>query len=204
MVSKASLAINLQNFDGWSSSKIDQLKIRAAYGETGSSAGFGSIFTLNQTAIGGNGGSSISSSKGDAAIQPETSQELEAGIDLRLIGKIGVELSYYNRNVKDLILSRALETSSGFGSETTNLADLKNYGIELGLNIDAYNTENFTWNSGIQFWFNRSEITKAKVPAFPQPGAGFGLGLGTFYIQEGQPVTQLAGMLMVFLLKLAT
>ena len=191
---KASLAINLQNFDGWSSSKIDQLKVRAAYGETGSSAGFGSIFTsLNQTAVGGNGGSSISSSKGDAAIQPETSQELEVGIDLRLIGKIGVELSYYNRNVKDLILSRALETSSGFADETTNLADLKNYGVELGLNIDAYNTENFTWSPGIQFWFNRSEITRLEVPAFPQPGAGFGLGLGTFYIQEGQPVTQLAG-----------
>ena len=104
-----------------------------------------------------------------------------------------MELSYYNRNVKDLILSRSLPTSSGFGSETTNLADLKNYGIELGLNINAYDNESFSWNSGIQFWFNRSEITRLDVPAFPQPGAGFGLGLGTFYIQEGQLVTQLAG-----------
>ncbi len=191
---KASLAINLQNFDGWQSATIDQLKVRAAYGETGSSASFGSVFTsLNQTSIGGVGGSSISSLKGDSNIQPETSQELEAGIDLRFLGKIGVELSYYNRNVKDLILSRALETSSGFGSETTNLADLKNYGVELGLNIDAYDTETFSWDTGIQFWFNRSEITRLDVPAFPQPGAGFGLGLGTFYIQEGQPVTQLAG-----------
>lgn len=191
---KASLAVNLQNFDGWSSENIDQLKLRAAYGETGSSASFGSIFTsLNQVAIGGNGGSSISRLRGDAAIEPETSQELEAGIDLRFFGKIGMELSYYNRNVKDLILSRSLPTSSGFGSETTNLADLKNYGIELGLNINAYDNESFSWNSGIQFWFNRSEITRLDVPAFPQPGAGFGLGLGTFYIQEGQPVTQLAG-----------
>ena len=63
----------------------------------------------------------------EIAIQPETSQELEAGIDLRLIGKIGVELSYYNRNVKDLILSR-FKTSSGFGDETT-IFNLKNYGI---------------------------------------------------------------------------
>ncbi|NNC46736.1 MAG: SusC/RagA family TonB-linked outer membrane protein, partial [Winogradskyella sp.] len=43
------------------------------------------------------------------------------------------------------------------------------------------------------FWFNRSEVTRLDVPAFPQPGAGFGLGLGTFYIQEGAPVTQLVG-----------
>ena len=95
--------------------------------------------------------------------------------------------------MKDLILSRSLPTSSGFSRETTNLADLENKGFEVGINIDAYDTDRFSWNSGIQFWLNRSEITRLEVPAFPQPGAGFGLGLGTFYIQEGQPVTQLAG-----------
>ena len=191
---KASLAVNIQNFGDWNNSAIDQLKLRAAYGETGSSASFGSIFTsLNSVAIGGNGGSSIAALRGDANIEPETSQELEVGIDLRFIQKIGLELSYYNRNVKDLILSRSLPTSSGFSRETTNLADLENRGIEVGLNIDAFNNERFSWNSGIQFWFNRSEITRLDVPAFPQPVAGFGLGLGTFYIQQGQPVTQLVG-----------
>lgn len=191
---KASLAVNIQNFGDWNNSTIDQLKLRAAYGETGSSASFGSIFTsLNSVAIGGNGGSSIAALRGDANIEPETSQELEVGIDLRFIQKIGLELSYYNRNVKDLILSRSLPTSSGFSRETTNLADLENRGVEVGLNIDAFNNERFSWNSGIQFWFNRSEITRLDVPAFPQPGAGFGLGLGTFYIQQGQPVTQLVG-----------
>ena len=120
-------------------------------------------------------------------------KNLEVGVDLRFLGKIGLELTYYNRNVKDLILSRSLPTSSGFSRETTNLADLENKGFEVGINIDAYDTDRFSWNSGIQFWLNRSEITRLDVPAFPQPGAGFGLGLGTFYIQEGQPVTQLAG-----------
>ena len=191
---KASLAINLQNFDWWNFSNIDQFKLRAAYGETGSSASFGSVFTsLNQISIGGVGGSTIASLKGDKDIEPETSKEFEAGIDFRLINKIGVQLSFYDRNVKDLILSRTLPTSSGFGTETTNLADLKNSGIELGINIDAIDNNSFSWNSGVQFWFNRSEVTRLGVPAFPQPGAGFGLGLGTFYIQEGQPVTQLVG-----------
>ena len=61
------------------------------------------------------------------------------------------------------------------------------------INIDAFNNENFIWNTGVNFWLNRSEITRLNVPAFPQPGAGFGLGLGSFYIQEGAPVTQLVG-----------
>tara|TARA_B100001173_G_scaffold174908_1_gene150929 strand:- start:1392 stop:4259 length:2868 start_codon:yes stop_codon:yes gene_type:complete len=191
---KASLAVNIHNFGDWNTGAIDQIKLRAAYGETGSSASFGSIFTsLNSVSIGGVGGSSVASLRGDANIEPETSQEFEIGLDLRFIQKIGFEFSYYNRNVKDLILSRSLPTSSGFSTETTNLADLENKGIELGINIDAFNNDRFSWNSGIQFWLNRSEVTRLEVPAFPQPGAGFGLGLGTFYIQQGQPVTQLVG-----------
>ncbi|MBT8320063.1 MAG: SusC/RagA family TonB-linked outer membrane protein, partial [Eudoraea sp.] len=192
---KASLAVNLHNFDFWEgSSFLDRLKLRAAYGETGSSGAFGSAFTsLNQVSIGGNGGSSINALKGDPDIEPETSSEFEVGFDAGLFNDVSLEVSYYNRNVNDLLLSRVLPTSTGFGSETTNLADLKNYGLEVGLNVSAFNEENFVWKSTLNFWFNRSEITRLDVPAFPQPGAGFGLGLGTFYIEEGKPVTQLAG-----------
>lgn len=191
---KASLAVNLHNFGGWKSAAINTLKLRAAYGETGSSGAFGSTFTgLNQVSIGGNGGSSINALLGDENIIPETSQEFEVGFDTGLFDRVSLEVSYYNRQVKDLILSRALPASSGFGSERTNLADLTNQGIEVGLSIFPVRNENFNWNSNINFWLNRSEITRLDVPAFPQPGAGFGLGLGSFFIQEGQPVTQLAG-----------
>jgi TonB-linked SusC/RagA family outer membrane protein len=191
---KASLAINLHNFDFWSDGALQRLKLRAAYGETGSSGAFGSAFTgLNQVTIGGVGGSSISALLGDPDIEPETSSEFEIGFDAGLFNKVNLEVSYYNRNVSDLLLSRVLPTSSGFGSETTNLADLKNYGVEVGITVNPVQTENFFWSSNINWWFNRSEITRLDVPAFPQPGAGFGLGLGTFFIEEGQPVTQLAG-----------
>jgi TonB-linked SusC/RagA family outer membrane protein len=192
---KASLAVNLHNFDFWGgSSFLNRMKLRAAYGETGSSGAFGSAFTsLNQVSIGGNGGSSINALKGDPDIEPETSSEFEVGFDAGLFNDVSLEVSYYNRNVNDLLLNRVVPTSTGFGSETTNLADLKNYGIEVGLNVNAFNEENFIWKSTLNFWFNRSEVTRLDVPAFPQPGAGFGLGLGTFYIEEGKPVTQLAG-----------
>ncbi|NNF19786.1 MAG: SusC/RagA family TonB-linked outer membrane protein [Flavobacteriaceae bacterium] len=191
---KASLAVNLHNFEFWNPGFVDRLKLRTAYGETGTPATFGSAFTgLNQVSIGGNGGSSIGALKGDPDVQPETSAEFEVGIDAGFGDRVSLEVSYYNRNVRDLLLSRALPTSTGFNTETTNLADLKNYGLEVGLNTYPFTNENFTWNSNVNFWFNRSEVTRLEVPAFPQPGAGFGLGLGTYYIQEGRPVTQLVG-----------
>jgi TonB-linked SusC/RagA family outer membrane protein len=191
---RAALAANLHNFDFWGSDAISQFKLRAAYGESGNSANFGATFTsLNQVSIGSNGGSSVGGLLGDAGIEPETSAELELGIDARVFDKVNVELTYYDRRVENLILSRTLPTSSGFGTETTNLADLKNTGIELALNVNAFEKENFVWNTGVNFWYNRSEVTRLDVPAFPQPGAGFGLGLGTFYIEQGSPVTQLVG-----------
>lgn len=192
---KASLAVNVSSFDFWNIEAMNQLKLRAAYGETGNPAAFGATFTsLGSSNIGGNGGSSVAGLNGDPNVEPETASEFEVGFDLGFLNsRVSLEATYYNKNVKDLILSRSLPASSGFTTETTNLADLKNEGIELALRADVLDSDNFYWNTGIQFYLNRSEVTRLDVPAFAQPGAGFGTGLGTFFIEEGQPVTQLVG-----------
>lgn len=192
---KASLAVNFNNFDFWNVKDISQLKLRIAYGETGNPASFGATFTsFGANNIGGNIGQSVLAAKGDPDIEPETSKEIEVGFDIGFLqNRISFEATYYNKQVEDLILTRALPASTGFTQETTNLADLRNKGVELGLKADVLSNQNVFWNSGVIFYLNRSEITRLDVPAFPQPGAGFGLGLGTFFIEEGKPVTQLVG-----------
>ncbi|WP_297705833.1 SusC/RagA family TonB-linked outer membrane protein [uncultured Eudoraea sp.] len=192
---KASLAVNFSNFDFWGVEDISQLKFRVAYGETGNPAGFGATFTsFGANNIGGNIGQSVLAAKGDPDVEPETAREFEVGFDLGFLqNRISFEATYYSKDVKDLILTRALPASTGFTQETTNLADLRNKGIELGLRADVLDRRNIRWNTGVLFYLNRSEITRLDVPAFPQPGAGFGLGLGTFFIEEGKPVTQLVG-----------
>lgn len=192
---KASLAVNFANFDFWGVEDMSQLKFRVAYGETGNPAGFGATFTsFGANNIGGNIGQSVLAAKGDPDVEPETAREFEVGFDLGFLqNRISFEATYYSKEVKDLILTRALPASTGFTQETTNLADLRNKGIELGLRADVLDHPNIRWNTGVLFYLNRSEITRLDVPAFPQPGAGFGLGLGTFFIEEGKPVTQLVG-----------
>ncbi|MCT8339608.1 SusC/RagA family TonB-linked outer membrane protein [Flavobacteriaceae bacterium TK19130] len=193
---KASLAVNLANMDFWGLEALNQLKLRAAYGETGNPAGFGSTFTSYTSTVVADGpvGQTLAGQKGDPNIEPETAKEFEVGFDVgALNNRIRLEATYYNKTVDDLILTRQLPSSSGFTTETTNLADLKNYGIELALSADVIRADRFRWNTRLQFYQNRSEITRLDVPAFAQPGAGFGTGLGTIYIEEGQPVTQLVG-----------
>jgi outer membrane receptor protein involved in Fe transport len=193
---KASLAVNLANMDFWGIEPINQFKLRAAYGETGNPAAFGATFTsYNSTVVaGGPVGQTLDGAKGDPDVEPETAKEFEVGFDMGMLNnRLRLEATYYDKTVDDLILTRQLPASSGFTTETTNLADLRNYGIELALMADVIQGNRFSWNTRAQFFKNVSEITRLDVPAFAQPGAGFGTGLGTIFIEEGQPVTQLVG-----------
>ncbi|TVZ52960.1 SusC/RagA family TonB-linked outer membrane protein [Dokdonia sp. Hel_I_53] len=194
---KASVAVNVANLDFWTVDVINQFKLRAAYGETGNSARFGSTFTsLAPVNLGGPIGQTVAGAKGDPNIQPETAQEFEAGFDVGFFdNRISLVATYYIKTVKDLILQRDFPGSSGFTSEITNLGELQNKGIELALQADVIQGDNFSWNTNLQWYKNTSEVTRLDVPAFALPGAGFGLGLGSIYIEEGQPVTQIVGNL---------
>lgn len=188
---KASLAANIHNFDFWSIDQINQFKLRVAYGETGSSATFGSLFTtFDPTNIGGQGGSIIGTQRGTPNLEPETSQEIEFGFDLGLFdGLIGLEFTAYNREVKNLLFDRSLPPSIGFSTQVLNDADLENKGIEIALNAQPVNNDKITWNTTVNWWKNEATYTRLGVPAFTAPANGFGLGLGTFYIEEGGLVT---------------
>ena len=191
---KASLAINLHNFDFWNGdSFLNRFKVRAAYGEAGTFAAFGSLFTIYQsTLIDGNVGIVVPGTRGNPNLSPERQKELELGIDLGIINdKVSLEFTYYKKDVEDLLLRANIEPSTGFSREWVNAGELQNKGIEIGLNIKAFDTEDFTWNSSISWFTNESKMTKLSVPTFNL--GGFGNSLGQFQIEEGRSVTQIVG-----------
>jgi len=194
---RASLALNVANFDFWNASSVNQFKLRIAYGETGSSATFGSLFTsLNAVNIDGQGGlSTVAGSElGFVNAEPETSQELEFGTDIGILNnKLNLGVTYYIRKVENLIYPFSLPSSTGFSFQTRNDLDLENRGLEVSLGLQPVKSPNFVWSTNVNFWFNRSEVTRLESPAFVPTGVAFGLGLGTFYIEEGEPITQLKG-----------
>jgi TonB-linked SusC/RagA family outer membrane protein len=197
---KVSLAANIANFDFWSISQVNQLKLRAAYGEAGgvpnpnattlAQPQFTSLAALN---TGGLTGSVVGLVQGDPNIQPERSKELELGIDFGLFNRINVAATWYNKKVEDLILQASLPPTSGFTTQVTNLADLENRGIELSLDASVIKSDKVTWNTIVNWWKNESEVTRLDIPAFNPPGGGFGTGLGTTRIEEGKSLTQIVG-----------
>ncbi|HUM46585.1 MAG TPA: TonB-dependent receptor, partial [Chitinophagales bacterium] len=191
---KASAALNLAEFAFWGVDSWNQFKLRVAYGQSGNFAPFGSAFTsLGSTIIEGTAGSLINTTQGNNEVGPERQSELEFGTDLGFMdNRFSVELTYYIKNVTDLLLISLVPSSTGFVNKVTNAAELRNKGLEVGLGIDIIRKENFTWFNQTNFWFNKSEITQLDIPSYAV--GSFGATLGTFYIQEGASATQIVGI----------
>jgi len=67
-------------------------------------------------------------------VKPERQVELELGFDMALLqDRISVEFSYYNKDVKDLILNRTLSPSTGYNNRFLNIGTMTNKGFELML-----------------------------------------------------------------------
>lgn len=190
---KASLAVNLSNFDFWKVPVMNQFKIRGAYGEAGNFAPNGALFTsYTNSLIDGNVGIVVPVTLGDPAISPERQKELEFGFDAGFLNnRVNLEFTYYNKAVDDLILQANEKPSSGFTSRFANSGELENRGVEISLNANVIENDMFGWNTNILFFKNTSEITRLDVDPF-NIGA-FGQGLGTFRIEEGKSVTQIVG-----------
>ena len=171
---------------------LDEVKFRVAYGETGNLPLYGQKFTaLNSSSIAGLGGFTLSGTRGFAAIRPERQRELEGGVDFALFGnRSQLELTGFERNISDLLISRTLAPTTGFSSEVYNGASMRVRGLETVLNafpLQGYH--GITWNTRVNFAMNRAVITKLPVAPFlfssPQVGA--------VQIKEGQSATQLVG-----------
>jgi TonB-linked SusC/RagA family outer membrane protein len=190
---KGSLAWNLAKMDFWKISSIQSFKLRGAYGQSGNVPPYGSKFTaLVGSNTGGLAGSLVDNQLGNTIIKPEKQTELEAGLDISFLdGRVNLEATYYNKKIYDLLLRRLPPGSSGFTAEWVNAGDLRNRGIEIGLSLLPVNRKNIRWSSNINWWRNRSLVTKLTIPPFSL--GAFGNSLGTFYLEQGQPATQIKG-----------
>ncbi|WPP50070.1 SusC/RagA family TonB-linked outer membrane protein [Catalinimonas niigatensis] len=196
---KASLAVNISNFDFWNVQAVNQLKVRAAYGETGGLPKFGRTFaSLTPQLIGNRLGGQVAAGTLNARdvdpnLVPETATELEFGVDASFLdGRLGLEFTYYNKEVRDLILDLQPAESTGITAIATNAADLTNKGIEIALNTYPVRTQNFSWFSKFIYWRNESEITRLDIPEFLSGSFGGG-SLGKYLVAEGFSPTTVVG-----------
>jgi TonB-linked SusC/RagA family outer membrane protein len=174
---------------------VDELKFRAAYGQTGNRAAFGALFSPDTSGtIGGSSGTFIGTRAGDPNLKPERQKEFEGGFDATLAnGRAQVNFTVYQKNISDLLLERTLAPSSGQTNQIfSSASSLRNRGLETSLTVQPVQGKNVNWVLRTTFFANRSKITELAVPTF-QTG-GFALSLGTFQIEKDSSPTQIFGL----------
>ncbi len=196
---KVAASVQFANFDFWNDLReiLPQFKFRAAYGEAGTpvnaiSAKYNLLSSSQNNFAGLGSGLALATRRGNPEIRPERAAELEAGLDFTLgQGIVAVEISAFRKYITDLILSRALPTSSGFINIFENSGEMENLGLEVALKFNAVRTETVTWQPAVNFFSNTAKITKLGVPPFAS--GGFGTGYGSNRIQEGVSPTAIFG-----------
>jgi len=146
---------------------IDNMKIRLSYGSIGNQAitPYQTQGLLGRTFY--NWGNSTAygyqpNTIGNPDLKWETSTTANLGLDASLFkGRISGTLEYYMVNTKDLLLSRQLPTSTGFGAVTTNVGRTRNQGFEGTIStINVDNKRNFKWSTDLTFFTNKEEIVE--------------------------------------------
>ncbi|HTI10792.1 MAG TPA: SusC/RagA family TonB-linked outer membrane protein [Puia sp.] len=191
---KAGLSWNLTRSGIMGNGFFTNLKIRAAYGQANNVPAYGSKFTsLAVSNISGSPGSLIDIQEGKSDIRSERQTEFEAGFDVSILkGRLSLEATYYEKNINNFLMQNNLPSSSGFTSQWVNAGNLRNRGVELGVNARPVATKAITWNTSVNFWLNRSLVTRLDIPSIPQ--GSFGYVLGSFQIQQGKSATQIVGL----------
>ncbi|HEY6900138.1 MAG TPA: SusC/RagA family TonB-linked outer membrane protein, partial [Puia sp.] len=144
---------------------IDNLKLRASWGQLGNS-GIPNYAYINQFTAGANylGYTGIyQTNPALNSLRWETSESTNLGLDLEMFqSRFNVTLDFYNKETKNLLYSLALPSSSGIsGSIYTNLGNIRNRGIELDLNVDVIKPKNpsgFRWNMDLNIARNQNKV----------------------------------------------
>ncbi|HET7321793.1 MAG TPA: TonB-dependent receptor [Longimicrobiaceae bacterium] len=163
---------------------IDQLRLRAAWGQAGNSPGpFAAIqtYTFTQTTdptTGVKGLALVRNTKGNPDVKPERGSEIEAGFDLGLLGgRLGGEFTYYDKTTSDALVSVALPPSQGWAvpSYLANLGTIKNSGVEMSLNATPVQSRILTWDAQVGFSTNSNELAGFGLPDTTRLQQPFGL-----------------------------
>ena len=95
----------------------------------------------------------------------ETSEQIDLGIDARLIGgRLGVNFDWYKKTTKDWLVEAPLNDVLGYEYPAMiNGGDIENTGFELGLTWRDQIGRDFHYNAAVNMSTNKNEVTRLAV-----------------------------------------
>lgn len=177
----ASWRLSQERFMQSLKSVLSDLKLRASYGVNGNlpSSYYGYQSTYTTGAFYNGKPSPWESTLGNEELTWEKNYALNLGLDIGLFSRVNVSLDWYTRTTKDLLMSKQLNSISGFSSLLTNVGQMRNTGVELEVRSNNIKTKDFSWTTAFNLSHNKNKILKlADLPWFVD---------GRYVRKEGYP-----------------
>ncbi len=152
---------------------LDQLKVRFGVGVTGNAAvsPYGTLGVISSYWMPFSTGNSQilvtnepyytsgSNQMPNKNLGWEKTTQWNFGIDFSFLkGRIGGTIDMYTSTTNDLLLSMSVPSLSGYPSMMANIGKTSNKGIELTLNLIPILTKDFTWESNLNFAWQKDKI----------------------------------------------
>ena len=140
---------------------VNNLKLRASVGETGNNGvGLNQYQSLfGYSASYNDSGAVYPSTFGNLLFSWEKQTLFDVGVDFSILGnRVSGSIGYYNKNTNDLLQSVPLSTTTGHSSQTQNVGEVENKGVEIELSADVLKLGDFTWNVYSNYATNDNEV----------------------------------------------
>lgn len=142
---------------------INFFKIRASYGETGNDQ----IGNFDSRGLYGGEGNynGLPGIRPSGIANPDLKWErnisVNIGLDYGIFeNRINGSVDFFKRTSSDLLLNRPLPYGTGYASITSNLGEVENKGVEIGINTVNVKTNNFSWSTSFNITFIDNKVTK--------------------------------------------
>jgi TonB-linked SusC/RagA family outer membrane protein len=145
---------------------FDYIKLRTSYGVTGNTelGVYRSLATVRSGTVLLNGvreNYSEVTKLPNPDLEWEKTSQFNFGLNTSFRNnRISIELDYYYKLTKDLLLNRPVPHSTGFTSVMDNIGAVSNEGLEVLLSTTNVNKKDFIWNTTLNINYNKNKIEK--------------------------------------------
>lgn len=158
------LAWNVTQEDFMKSQNLfDQLKVRLGFGMVGNQEiddySYLTLYSPNVTE--GNTTYVPDTKRGNSKISWESQNQFNFGVDMGfLANKLRASVDLFHITNNDLLMTRNVNSSSGFKTMVENIGAIENKGLELSLEFRAIEKADLQWNISANLSVDRNKVTK--------------------------------------------
>lgn len=150
-----------ETFMAATKSWLTDLQVKYSVGSTGNSEidNYRSLGLTGKTQYNGDAGLVIAQPS-NKELGWEKQIQSNVGLTARLFDRVNIDVNYYNRKTKNMLMSTPLAYTTGFSSMILNVGQLTNNGVEVEVSYDAFRSRDAFVNVYANFAYNANKIDK--------------------------------------------